>query len=320
MTKTVLLTGAFGNIGAHVLSHLLAARHRVMCLDLENDRTRKAARALGERVRVVWGDLCDPATVRRGLEGVDAVIHMAAIIPPVSERNPQLATRVNVDASAGLIAAMEASPTAKRLVFASSMGVAGLEQHRRQPPLTADMPPSPSDHYGHTKVDCENMIRASGLRWSILRIAACPPLEPSKDISQVAVIFETTADGRTEFVHMDDAGLAFANAVDCDEAAGRILLIGGGPRCQTRALHFYNELLGASGLGPLRAGKFRPGPTYFFGDWLDTRESQELLRYQRHTLEDFFAAMRRHVGPKRHLLRLIAPLANRYIEKYSPYG
>ena len=320
MTKTVLLTGAFGNIGAHVLSHLLAAEHRVTCLDLENDKTRKAAQALGDRVRVVWGDLREPQTLARGLEGVDAVIHMAAIIPPLSERNPQFATAVNVDATAGLIDAMEASSTAKRLVFASSMGVAGLEQHRRQPPLTVDLPPSPSDHYGQTKARCEELIRASGLQWSILRIAACPPLEPSKDISQISVIFETTADGRTEFVHMDDAGLAFANAVDCYAAIGRILFIGGGTRCQTRALPFYNELLGAMGLGPLRAAKFRPGPTYFFGDWLDTRESQELLQYQRHTLEDFFAAMRRHVGPKRHLLRLVAPLANRYIEKHSPYG
>lgn len=321
MSKTVLLTGAFGNIGSHVLRHLLAAGHRVVCLELESDRNRRTAAGFGDRIRVVWGDLLQPEVIRDSLAGVDAVVHMAAVIPPLSELKPALATAVNVDGTAGLIRAMEASPQARRLVFASSMGVAGQEQHRRQPPLTADTPPTPSDHYGATKLRCEELIRASTLEWSILRIAACPPMElGTGDPSQLAIMFEATVDGRAEFVHMDDAGLAFANAVDCDAAIGKTLFIGGGERCRTNALDFYNRLLGTMGLGPLKPEKFRPGPTYFFGDWLDTQESQALLRFQRHSLDDYFTAMRERVGFKRHLMRLVAPLANRHIERHSPYG
>ena len=48
---------------------------------------------------------------RHALEGVDAVIHLAAIIPPYSERAPDLARKVNLDATRSLIAQMEASPT-----------------------------------------------------------------------------------------------------------------------------------------------------------------------------------------------------------------
>ena len=321
MSKTVLLTGAFGNIGTHVLRHLLAAGHRVVCLDLASDKNRRTAAAFGDRIRVIWGDLLQPELIRAGLAGVDAVVHMAGIIPPLSEHNPALATAVNVDATAGLIRAMEESGPARRLVFASSMGVAGQEQHRRQPPLTVNLPPSPSDHYGQTKVRCEELIRASTLQWSILRIAACPPMDlGTSDPTQLAIMFEASVDGRAEFVHMDDAGLAFANAVDCDAAIGKVLFIGGGERCRTRALDFYNRLLGTMGLGPLKPEKFRPGPSYFFGDWLDTRESQALLRFQRHSLDDYFIALRQRVGFKRHLMRLVAPLANRHIEKHSPYG
>lgn len=321
MSKTVLLTGAFGNIGTHVLRHLLAAGHRVVCLDLASDKNRRTAAAFGDRIRVIWGDLLQPELIRAGLAGVDAVVHMAGIIPPLSEHNPALATAVNVDATAGLIRAMEESGPARRLVFASSMGVAGQEQHRRQPPLTVNLPPSPSDHYGQTKVRCEELIRASTLQWSILRIAACPPMDlGTGDPTQLAIMFEASVDGRAEFVHMDDAGLAFANAVDCDAAIGKVLFIGGGERCRTRALDFYNRLLGTMGLGPLKPEKFRPGPSYFFGDWLDTRESQALLRFQRHSLDDYFIALRQRVGFKRHLMRLVAPLANRHIERHSPYG
>lgn len=320
MSKTVLLTGAFGNIGTHVLRHLLAAGHRVVCLELNTDRNRRTAQSFGDRIRVIWGDLRSPETIRQGLQGVDAVVHMAAIIPPLSEQNLALATAINVDVTAELIKAMAESPTARRLVFASSMGVAGQAQHRRQAPLTVDMAPTPTDHYGQTKALCEQMLRDSRLQWSILRIAACPPLElGGGDASQLGIIFEGTVDGRAEFVHVDDAGLAFANAVSCDAAIGKTLFIGGGASCQTQALVFYNALFGAMGLGPLNPRKFRPGPTWFFGDWLDTRESQELLRFQRHSLEDFYGTMRRQMGAKRYLMRLVSPLANRYIESQSPY-
>ena len=62
--------------------------------------------------------------------GVDAVIHLAAIIPPATDRVPDLARKVNVDGTRNLIAQMESSATAKRLVFASSVGIFGDIQDR----------------------------------------------------------------------------------------------------------------------------------------------------------------------------------------------
>jgi hypothetical protein len=65
--------------------------------------------------------------------------------------------------------------------------------------------------------------------------------------------------------------------VDCDEAIGKILFIGGGESCRCYALEFYNRLFPTMGLGPLKPMVLRPGPPYFFGDWVDTTDSQELL-------------------------------------------
>ena len=77
----------------------------------------------------------------------------------LAERAPDLARRVNVDATRSLIAQMEASATASRLVFASSMAIFGDLQDR-EPPLRVETPVSPATEYGRHKVACEQAIRA----------------------------------------------------------------------------------------------------------------------------------------------------------------
>jgi UDP-glucose 4-epimerase len=320
MPHSVLVTGAFGNIGSRTARHLLAAGHRVVAVDLQSPRTMSVASSFGGRLETVWGNICDPGLWSRALPGIDTVVHLAALIPPATDRNPQLATAVNLTATVELLKHMEASPSARRLIFASSMVVAGQEQHRRTPPLRVDEDPRPSDLYGGTKAECEQHIRASSLRWSILRIAACPPSEVSfNDMNSLDIMFEASASGRVEAVHNDDAGLAFANAVSCDEATGKILFIGGGESCRSYTLEFYNRFLDTMGLCPMRADVLHPGPPRFFGDWLDTAESQRLLGFQRHCMDDIFSELRAHVGFKRRFLKLVAPLASAFLERRSPH-
>lgn len=320
MPRSVLVTGAFGNVGTRIVHHLLAAGHRVVATDLRGPHTEAAAARFGDRLEVVWGNICDPAFWPRALTAIDTVVHVAAIIPPAVDRNPTLAVAVNQAATQELVRHMEASPTARRLVFASSMGVAGNEQHRRTPPLTVDEEPCASDLYGRTKIESERCIRESSLAWSILRLAVVvSPEFSAKEASGMDAMFDASATGRVEVVHNDDAGLAFANAIDCDEAIGRILFIGGGERCRSQVQEFYDRFFATMGLGPLKAAALRPGPPHFYGDWVDTTESQRLLRFQRHSLEDILEARTASVGFRRWLLRPIAPLLNAMIARRSPH-
>lgn len=320
MCHAVLVTGAFGNIGSRTVRHLLNAGHRVVAVDLKNPKTEALAASFGSALEVVWGNICDPKLWPRALSGIDSVVHMAAIIPPLAYRNPTLATAVNQTATFELLKCMEESPTAKRLIFASSMVVAGHEQARRIPPLTVVEEPQPSDLYGETKAECEKRILSSSLSWSILRIAVCPPSEVTfKDVDNFDIMFESSAAGRVEVVHNDDAALAFSNAVDCDETIGKVLFIGGGESCRSSALEFFNQTLSAMGMRPLSPESLRPGEPFFFGDWLDTTESQKLLRFQRHSLNDIVSEMKARAGYRRWLLRLIAPVVSPMLERRSPH-
>lgn len=311
----VLLTGALGNIGLATLEALLAEGHDVVAFDLESRRARKLASAIEGRVRFVWGDITDAESLRRALGGVDAVIHLAAVIPPDSERRPELARRVNLDATRALIAQMEASPTANRLVFASSQGIFGDVQDR-QPPLRADTPVSPTDEYGRQKVACEQAIRQSRLRWSILRLAAVTPIH--LQAQDPSIMFEFSPDARFEFLHPADAGTAFARAVACEEAIGKTLFIAGGSNCRMTYYDFVSALMGAIGIGPIPAAAFaRSMPPRFFGDWVDTEESQRLLGYQKRGLDEQLGDMKKDFGMLVPLIRLVRPLATWFVIRSS---
>ena len=315
----VLLTGAMGNIGGFTIDALLAEGHDVVAFDLESPRGRKLASRLDGRVRVVWGDITDPARVGVALEGVDAVVHLAGIVPPNVARAPELARRVNVDATRSLIARMQASPTARRLVFASSMGIFGDVQNRR-PPLGVDAPISPTDEYGRHKAACEEAIRQSRLDWSILRLAAVMPVHMNGYAHDYGIMFEFSPDARFEFIHPADAATAFARAVGCRETVSKILNISGGETCRTTHHAFCNEMMSAVGIGQLPVEAFvRTEVPRFFGDWLDSGESQRLLQYQTRGLRELKADMRDGLGAIAPLIRLLRPVATWFVVRRSPY-
>jgi nucleoside-diphosphate-sugar epimerase len=313
----VLLTGALGSIGVATLTALLQEGHDVVAFDLESRRARNLASGFDGQAHFVWGNITNPESLRHVLDGVDAVIHLAAVIPPYSDKAPELARRVNLDATRDLIAQMEASPTAKRLVFASSQGIFGDVQDR-EPPLRVDTPVSPTDDYGRQKVACEQAIRQSGLHWSILRLSAVTPLH--LQAQDPSIMFEISPDARFEFLHPADAGTAFARAVACEESIGRILNIAGGETCRMTYYDFVSALMGAMGIGPIPIDAFvRRRPPRYFGDWVDTAESQQLLQYQQRGLDSQLEDMRNDFGVKRHFVRLVRPLATWFVVRSSAY-
>jgi UDP-glucose 4-epimerase len=114
-----------------------------------------------------------------------------------------------------------------------------------------------------------------------------------------------------------DVGLAFANAVRSREVWGTVLLIGGGPRCQYLYGEIAEAVLSGLGVGMLPQNAFASVP--FPTDWLDTSESQRLLRYQRHTLDAYVQNMVSLMGYKRHLVRAFRPLIRTVLLRQSAH-
>jgi UDP-glucose 4-epimerase len=303
----VLVTGAFGNIGTSVVTALLERNHAVTCFDLENKTNKKALKELKGRVEVVWGDLRRYEDVSRAVEGQNVVVHLAFVIPKLSatgvgtEDRPEWARSINVGGTQNLISAMRALPQPPALVFASSMHVYGDTQHQ-PPPRTISDPVCGDDHYTRHKIECERMVKLSGLRWTILRFAAALPIALRLDPG----MFDVPFNNRMEFVHTRDVGVAVANAITSDEVWGRIWHIGGAGR-----------LLDALGIGMLPKEAFASKP--FATDWLDTADSQRVLHYQQRTLDDYTQQMVKALGYRRYLVRVFRPAVRLWLLSKSPY-
>jgi dTDP-L-rhamnose 4-epimerase len=125
----ILITGGAGFIGSHLADALLAAGHRVRALDNLSAQVHgeNAGRPgyLDPDVELVVGDVRDPDAVRRGLQRVDAVVHLAAAVG-VGQSMYQIAhyTAVNNGGTAVLLEALARRPVG-RLVVASSMSLYG---------------------------------------------------------------------------------------------------------------------------------------------------------------------------------------------------
>jgi UDP-glucose 4-epimerase len=150
----ILLTGATGNVGGHVLPLLLERGHEVRCLVFDSKSERKLVNTWRRQPEVVWGDIKDERVVESAVGGVDAVIHLAAIIPPMTEQNPKLAYGVNVTRTKNLIAAAQKRSPKVKFVFTSTYDVYGNTQHLT-PPRKVTLPVNPQDEYARHKVESE---------------------------------------------------------------------------------------------------------------------------------------------------------------------
>src|SRR5215208_627008 len=128
MQEQVLITGGAGFIGSHLADELLAAGHRVRALDSLVEQVHAEVRRPGyldPEVELVEGDVRDREAVRRALQDVDSVVHLAARVG-VGQSMYEVAGYVDANAAGTAVLLEEiVDRPIRKLLVASSMSVYG---------------------------------------------------------------------------------------------------------------------------------------------------------------------------------------------------
>ena len=218
------VSGAAGFVGRHLCQRLRAAGHRVRGLVRRGD---SGLEALG--VEVIRGDLAAAGPWQAAVAGADYVVHCAAHAA-FGGHPSDLA--INIEGTLNLInAAREAGETLRRFVFVSTIGaVDRLPGDACTEPLDDNSPLAPQSAYGRSKCRAEQLVRESGLPFSIVRPAMVVGAD-MRSTSHFAVFVRMALrrspaarlawPGKFSLVHVDDLAAALELCATHPAAGGR---------------------------------------------------------------------------------------------------
>ena len=267
-----LVTGGAGFIGSHIAAELVARRERVRIVDNLSTGKRKNLEAV-PGAEFVHGDLADAQLAVRVVDGVDYVLHQAAIPSvPRSVKDPITSNRANIDATLNiLVAARDAG--VKRLVYAGSSSAYGDTPTL---PKSEGMPTRPLSPYALQKLVGEQYCRMFtglyGFETVTIRYFNVfgPRQDPSSPYSGVISLFiSALVDGRRPTIHGDGEQTRdftyVANVVDgvlracqASHAAGETINVATGGRTSLNELFRHLKDLTGATVEPVY-GEPRPG-------------------------------------------------------------
>jgi nucleoside-diphosphate-sugar epimerase len=286
-----LVTGGAGFIGSHLAEELVHRGHRVRVADNLVTGKRRNLEHIRD-VDFVEGDLADLAFARTATEGMEFVLHQAAIASvPRSVKDPVTSNRANIDGALNVLVAARDTGV-KRVVFAGSSSVYGdtptLPKHE-------GMTPNPLSPYALQKLVgeeyCRMFTRLYGLETVTIRYFNVfgPRQDPGSPYSGVISLFANALlDSRPPTIYGDGEQTRdftyVANVVDgvlkaCEarEANGQTINVATGSRMSlNELLKVMNRLAGTS-MAPLRQ---EPRTGDVRDSQADISKAQSLLGYQ----------------------------------------
>ncbi|WP_172299941.1 NAD(P)-dependent oxidoreductase [Pseudoruegeria sp. HB172150] len=153
---TVLVTGATGLVGERLVPRLLEAGCDCRIL-------LRPGKQPAQNAETVTGDILDPATLANAVQGISAIVHLAAVF---RTKDTDLIWKSNLEGTRNLIAAAKAHAPAARFILSSTSNVYNADNAH---PGREDDPVDPHHAYPASKVAAEAELRDSGLNWSIVR-------------------------------------------------------------------------------------------------------------------------------------------------------
>jgi UDP-N-acetylglucosamine 4-epimerase len=299
----VLVTGGAGFIGSHLARALLAGGHQVRVLDdLATGRAENLAEIEG-RIDWIRGSVAEREEARRAVEGVEVILHQAAI-PSVARslRDPLASNRANVTGTLTILAAAKEAGV-RRLVYAGSSSAYG---NTPELPKVETMPANPRSPYAVSKLAGELYCRVYASLYDLETVCLRyfnvfgPRQDPESPYAAVIPKFIRRMDAgealpvegdgtqSRDFTYIDNVVQANLKAMDAHGVSGEMFNVGCGERFTLNCM--IDALAEILNISP-RVERRPPRPGDVPHSLADIRKAQALLGY--HPEVNFREGLRR---------------------------
>ena len=294
--RRVLVTGGAGFIGSHLSEHLVNAGARVVVLDnFRNGRRENLVFPGADRIEVIEGDIVDPATCARALQGVDTVFHLACLGVRHSLHSPVENHQVN---ALGSLQVLEAARAAKvrRFIYISTSEIYG---RAREFPITENCTPWPLTVYGSSKLAGEHYARSYFECYGLPVVCVRPfnnygPRSHFEGDSgeviprfilralagQPPVVFGDGSHTR-DFLYVQDCAATLARIAQADALVGDVVNLGYGEEIRIDTL--ARTVLEAMGRTDLQTVFEAPRPADVPKLWVDTSKLKKAIAFKPQT-------------------------------------
>lgn len=211
----ILVTGAAGYVGNHLVRRLVEAGHPVRAMVRNRDKAEARLGDVRDRIEIVTADVTEPDTLAPAMQGVDTVIHLVAI---AIESGAATYERINTQGTINVVDAAKAAGV-RRFVNMSQNGARSDAPY----PFLA------------SKGKAQDYVAQSGLDWTAMRPSVI--FGPQDEFANVQarlikltpLVFPIVGDGSAKFqpVWVEDVVEATARSLDREDAVGQEYGLGG---------------------------------------------------------------------------------------------
>jgi dTDP-glucose 4,6-dehydratase len=248
--KTVVVTGAGGFIGSHLVERLVADGANVRAMLRYTSRGQRGCldlipKAVLQDVAVTLGDVRDFDAVREVMRGADAVFHLAALIGiPYSYEHPQEVIDTNIVGTSNVLLAARELGSLERVVLTSTSEVYGSAL---RVPMDEDHPLQAQSPYSATKISGDalglSFHRSFAMPVVIVRpFNAYGPRQSARAVIPT-ILSQALAGGplrlgrvdtTRDFTFVEDTARGFAAVAAADGAVGEVVNVGSGREVSVR--------------------------------------------------------------------------------------
>jgi len=318
MKKRILVTGAAGAVGLETLKELQRrnGHYEIIAFGKDKREHRKLLKNCCGKFKVLYGDIRDKTVTDKLVKNIDFVIHLAAVIPPLADEKPQLAREVNLGGTYNLMKSLEEISPNAFFLFTSSVAVYGDRLKNPMINSSDKLKHSEGDEYAITKIESESILKNSKLNWSIFRLTAI--MHPKQKFDPL--MFHMPLETKMEICTTRDTAYAMVQAIENHEHLNKkIFNLSGGKNCRVVYGEFLKKSFSNSGLGenPFPENAFAKA-NFHCGFYEDSKELNDILNFQRESLEDYYSQFKKDIGPlKIFLAKVFRPFVISYFLRKS---